>query len=93
MKVRVQYTAQLRTAIGRDGDVVELPDGSSLATLIQYLAGVLDGAASHLISADGHVHRSLLVVINDSAVAARDAPAQVLAPGDTVTFLPPIAGG
>ena len=93
MNVRVQYTAQLRTTVGRSEDEVELPEGSSLATLVGHLAERLDGANLHLISADGQIHRSLLAVVNDSAVTARDAARVALRSGDTVILLPPIAGG
>lgn len=93
MKLRVQYTAQLRTATGRPEEVVELPEGSSLAALLGHLAANLDGAASHLLSADGQAHRSLLIVVNDSAIASHHAAATLLRTGDVVTLLPPIAGG
>jgi sulfur-carrier protein len=93
MKLRVQYTAQLRAAAGRAEDEIELPEGSSLAELLAHLATKLDGAAAHLLSTDGRTHRSLLIVVNDLAVPAHAAAATSLKPGDIVTLLPPIAGG
>ncbi len=93
MKLRVQYTAQLRTVTGRPEEVVELPEGSSVAALLKHLAANSDGAAAHLLSADGQTHRSLLVVVNDSAMGTRDAQNTELRCGDVVTLLPPIAGG
>ena len=93
MKVRVQYTAQLRTALGRPEDEVELSDGTSLAELLAHLAERLDGASTHLIGPDGRIHRSLLVIVNDAALASDDASRAVLRCGDVVTLLPPIAGG
>jgi MoaD family protein len=93
MKVRVQYTAQLRTAAGRPEEEIDLPEGSSLADLLSHLAVSLDGAAQQLVAADGRVHRSLLVVVNDSALASHDASTTTLRCGDVVMLLPPIAGG
>jgi MoaD family protein len=93
MKLRVQYTAQLRSAIGRPEAEIELPEGSSVAMLLGHLAKNFDGTASHLLSADGQPHRSLLIVVNDAALATHDAPNTVLRCGDVVTLLPPIAGG
>jgi MoaD family protein len=93
MKVRVQYTAQLRTALGRPEDEVELREGSNLAELLEHLTVKLDGAAAHLVSADGRIHRSLLVVVNDAALPSHDASNTRLRSGDVVTLLPPIAGG
>jgi sulfur-carrier protein len=93
MKLRVQYTAQLRTAAGRPEDEVELPEGSTLAELLAHLASKLNGAAPHLIAEGGRTPRSLLIVVNDVAVPAHAAATTLLAPGDVITLLPPIAGG
>lgn len=94
MKLRVQYTAQLRTAIGRPEEEVELPEGSRLSELLDHLVIRLgEGAATHLVTTSGEVRRSLLVVVNDSASPACEAAATVLRPGDVILLLPPIAGG
>ena len=93
MKLRVQYTAQLRTAVGRSEDEVDLPDGSTLAGLLDHLAQRLEGAAASLVAANGRPDRSLLVVHNGEAVARPEAWSTVLQSGDVVLLLPPIAGG
>jgi MoaD family protein len=93
MKVRVQFTAQLRTAIGRSSDELELPEGSSVAALIESLAAMFAEAGPHLLTAGGQPHRSLLIVVNDSAVLSVNASQALLRPGDAVTLMPPIAGG
>jgi molybdopterin converting factor small subunit len=94
MKLRVEYTAQLRTAAGRLADEIELPTGSSVGELLRHLASHLgDGAAPHLLTSEGHAPRSLLIVINDKAAPAHEAAQRQLHPGDTVLLMPPIAGG
>jgi len=94
MKVRIQYTAQLRTAIGRSEEEAELPDGSTLAALLSHLATRHNHVASpHLITATGRAQSSLMIVVNDSAVAAHQSDSICLRAGDVVTLLPPIAGG
>jgi molybdopterin synthase sulfur carrier subunit len=94
MKLRVQYTAQLRTATGRSEEEIELPEGSSLAGLLAYLAARLGPeAATHLVTARGDKQPALLVVINNSSTAAQQAADTILHTGDIVTLLPPIAGG
>jgi molybdopterin converting factor small subunit len=93
MKVRVQFTSQLRTALGRAAEEVELPDGSSALALLEHLATKVHGAAPHLLAANGLSQRGLLIVINETAVAAEQAATIQLRPGDTVSLLPPIAGG
>jgi molybdopterin converting factor small subunit len=92
MNVRVQFTAQLRTAVGQAAADVELPEGCSVAALLDVLAARYSEAAPHLL-ASGKVQRSLLVVINDKAVAGSQLSEIQLCSSDVITLLPPIAGG
>lgn len=94
MKLRVQYTAQLRAAVGRTEEDVDLPESSNVAELLVHLATHRGrDAKPHLITDDGQAQPSLLLVVNGSAVPAREATMTMLKPGDVVTLLPPIAGG
>jgi molybdopterin converting factor small subunit len=94
MKIRVQYTGQLRMAIGRSEDVVELPTTSTLASLLSHLGGQHGGdARTHFITAGGEPRQSLLVVVNNEAKSPSDAATTVLQPDSLVVLLPPIAGG
>lgn len=93
MKVRVQYTAQLRTAIGRAADEVELPEGSSVAALLTHLNENLEGAGAHLLTSSGDTQHGLLIAVNNTAVTPESRTATQLRAGDNVTLLPAIAGG
>ncbi|MBC7819196.1 MAG: MoaD/ThiS family protein [Planctomycetaceae bacterium] len=93
MKLRVQYMAQLRTAVGRAEEEVEMLAGSRLAELLHQLANTHGAARSHFVTEAGQARPSLLIVVNDSAVPAREAATTVLHADDVVTLLPPIAGG
>ena len=94
MKVRVQYSAQLQTVAGRSEEEIELPEGSNLGGLLNLLAERHGAAAApHLLASATTVSPSLLVVVNGSASAARDAATRTLESGDIVLLLPPIAGG
>jgi molybdopterin converting factor small subunit len=94
MKIRIQYTAQLRAAFGTAEEEIELPAGADLAALIKYLANErCRDAAPHLLTAAGDPQPSLLIAVNKKAVPAREASSTPLAPGDVVTLMPPIAGG
>ena len=75
MKLRVQYTAQLRAAVGRSEEEVDLAEGSSLEELLLQLAARWDHATQHLVTDAGQVRPSLLVVVNGVAVPAREAVA------------------
>lgn len=93
MKLRVQYMAQLRTAAGCSEEVVELPDTARLSDLLHHLAMTYHDARSHFMTDTGQPRPSLLIVVNEAAVSAREAEATMLHPNDVVTLLPPIAGG
>jgi MoaD family protein len=94
MKVRVQYTAQLRASVGRGEDELELAEGSSLADLLSHLASCWDRAAQvHILSDTGQPRLSLLLVVNGMAVAVSDSSKTNLRAGDVITLMPPIAGG
>ena len=94
MRLRVQYTAQLRAVVGRIEEEIELPEGSTLAELLVHVASeVCRDAASHLLTPGGDLQPSLLVAVNQGAVSLRDARAVFVNTGDVVTLLPPIAGG
>lgn len=94
MQVRVEFTGQLRTAVGRANDKVELPEGATVAMLAAHLAQRCGEAARpHLLNGSNQAQPSLLVAINGTAFPTQQAAATVLRPGDTVVLLPPIAGG
>jgi MoaD family protein len=93
MKLRVKYTAQLRSILQCSGDEIDLPAASSLAELLQQVAERHPAGRLHLLNDAGQAQASLLVVVNDGAVSARDAASVQLREGDTVLLLPPIAGG
>ena len=94
MRLRVQYTAQLRSATGRHEDLIELSEGDSIATLLSHLGEKYgDSVRSHLLTPAGRIQRSLLVIVNGVAHSAGHAESVLLHDHDCVEFLPPIGGG
>jgi molybdopterin converting factor small subunit len=94
MKIRVQYTGQLRSAVGRAEDDLELPEATTLPLLLRNLAASLgEAAAPHLATAGGDVPCGLLIVRNGTALGAVEAMKTHLVCGDVIALLPPIAGG
>jgi molybdopterin converting factor small subunit len=94
VRLRVQYTAQLRTVVGRAEDEIELPEGSNLAAVLVHVAQELCiEAASYLLAPNGNVQPSLLVAVNHTAVAPSEAGTRLIHEGDVVMLMPPIAGG
>jgi len=94
VRLRVQYTAQLRTVVGRAEEEIELPEGSNLAEALVHVASDLCREASgYLLTPVGALQPSLLVALNNRAVTTGEASTVLVNTGDVVTLLPPIAGG
>lgn len=94
MRLRVEYTGQLQSAVGRTEDRVELPEGATVSSLLMHLGERCgDKVRPHLLNSVGQMQLSLLVAINGTAHAAGCVASTVLRHEDTVVLLPPIAGG
>jgi molybdopterin converting factor subunit 1 len=81
MRLEVLYFAGAREAVGRPSDVVDVPDGTTVAALRGALATRHPALARLLPSAR-------------LAVGERFAPeSRPLADGDVVALIPPVSGG
>jgi molybdopterin converting factor small subunit len=93
MKLRVKYSGQLRSATRcGEEEVAWMADGT-LAELIAHLAARHAAGRPHLLGDAGHIRPSLLIAVNETAIAASEANAIRFQDGDVVWLLPPIAGG
>ena len=81
MHVTVLYFAVFRERIGRDAETVELPDGADLDALIAALEARHDAVRT--------LRGRYRVAINQDMVAG----SPLLADGDEVALIPPVAGG
>jgi molybdopterin converting factor small subunit len=93
MNLRVKYSGQLRAATRCGEEEIAWSPNGTLAELIAHLADRHAVGRPHMLSDCGAIRPSLLIAVNDLAVAASDANAIHLRDGDTVWLLPPIAGG
>ena len=94
MKLRIQYTGQLRATVGRSEEELDLAEPTTLSLLLRELATRHGNhAAAHLTTTAGHIPAGLLLVVNGAAIPASQCSDAVVRPGDIVTLLPPIAGG
>ena len=84
MRFTVLYLARLREALGRGSEQVDLPDASSVATLLDALRG--RGGPWAAVLAAG---RAVRVAVNQEMTD----PAATLRDGDEVALFPPVTGG
>jgi len=94
MKLCIQYSGPLRTAVGRAEEELNVAEELLLGDLLNDLVGRLGAdAAAHLATAAGQAPAGLLIVVNGSAVVASEIHRVPLRCGDTIALLPAIAGG
>ena len=87
MRTHVQYLAQIKRALGRPGESIELPTGATVGDLLRDLA---QRHKTTLLTDDvGSPNRSLLLFVDDRPAAATSP----LEDGAVLTILAPMAGG
>jgi molybdopterin converting factor small subunit len=92
MKVTVKYSAQARVATGLSSEELDLDEPTTVHDLVVRLARQHGSAFRRLaLDANGCPHPSLLVAIGDDQVRSGDR--RMVASGETVTIMTPIAGG
>jgi len=85
--VRVHYWAAAKAAAGVAGDDLPVDGPISLSEVLRR------AVALHPDTRLGDVLKSCSALLGDRPVTAEDPDAVVVAPGSTVEFLPPFAGG
>ena len=85
--VRVHYWAAAKAAAGVAGDDRPVDGPISLSEVLRR------AVALHPETRLGDVLKSCSALLGDRPVTAEDPDAVVVAPGSTVEFLPPFAGG
>ena len=81
MRVEILYFAVLRERVGRDREILELPDGADVGAARAAIAARHPAAETLLPRVQAAVNRTI----------AKDATP--LADGDEIALLPPVAGG
>jgi molybdopterin synthase sulfur carrier subunit len=91
MSIEIRVPTILRAYT--DGQKVVAATGDSLAELLTDLDSRHPGIRARLITEDGSLHRFVNIYVNDEDVRFLGALDAKVAPGDTVTILPAVAGG
>jgi molybdopterin converting factor small subunit len=92
VKILVQYTTQLKAALSRSSDELELPPPVNIAGVISSLREIHGDALLDLLYDErGELLPSVLVSVDDEQVAANDT--SELRDGTCITLLSAISGG
>ena len=89
MNVTVNFTTQLKAAIGSAEQVITLSEGATAEQAIKSLAEQHSEHFSKFVLSNGQLMPSILLALNDQQV---DADAK-LKDGDVLTLLSAISGG
>jgi molybdopterin converting factor small subunit len=92
MQLNVLYMSQLKAAVGRGSESLEVPPGANISDVLAALV-VRHGEPFERLArgADGKWQRSLLICVGNRQIPFDDA--SPLAEGMVVTLLTPISGG
>ncbi len=92
MRVVLIYTTQLKEALGRGREEVELSEPQTVGQLLTHMSGVHGQAFDEFIwKAPGEIRSSILLCLGDECIG-RDLSTP-LSDGDEVTLLSPVSGG
>jgi molybdopterin converting factor small subunit len=91
MRIRCQFFAEVELIAGTTRHEVTLPDGATVADLLEVLSLELKpGFLAELKKFEGE---GLQIVVRDRPSGLPDGALTVLRDGDVVTFLVPLIGG
>jgi len=93
MKIRVHLMGQLRGILQQDEAEIELPFAATVQDALVLIAARHESARLQFVTEQGEIRPSLLLVVNDAAIPARQAASIQLNEQDHLTILPPISGG
>ena len=92
MQVTIQYETQLKRAVGRDSETLDVEEGTNVAQIVRGAAERHGGTAQNLlVDANGNLRPSVLVFSGERQVAGDEILTQ--ADGETLTLMSPISGG
>lgn len=92
MRVTIKYLAQLRHAAGIAAEDIDIESPCTLPRLLTTLAQRAESALGRfLLHARSGVQPAILVFHGDTLI--RSDSELILKEGDTITLLPPMAGG
>ncbi|MCS6769472.1 MAG: MoaD family protein [Candidatus Caldarchaeum sp.] len=92
MKVATKYFAFLRERVGKDAEIFEMPEGSTVADFIELVKSVHGDKLQNDFTGVG-LRAGFALAVNGENVDRTLWRTTKLRDGDVVVILPPIAGG
>ena len=95
MKVKVQFFASARELVGSREETVELPDQSTVRTLLDSLIKIHgEQLRKYLYDPDtGELRRAIQLLVGAESISALGGMSTVLSDGCVFAIIPPVGGG
>jgi molybdopterin synthase sulfur carrier subunit len=91
VSVELRLPTLLRPAV--NGSATVTIEGETVGEVLRTLVAEHPGLSGQVLTDDGSLHRFVNVYLNDDDVRYLDQLDTKLAPGDTISILPAVAGG
>lgn len=91
MAVTVQVTSVIQKAVGGQREFAA--EGGTVAELIENIDGQYPGFRGQIADDNGELHRFVNIYLNDEDIRFLGGKDTAIDEGDTVSFLPALAGG
>jgi MoaD family protein len=93
MRVTIRSFAMIREILGNKAIVLDLPQGSTISSLIDDLVKEYHDLKSILHDDEGNINRSYLIALNDEKIEQDNFSNANLKNNDTIHIIPPAGGG
>lgn len=93
MYIRFKTFGPLRRVIGEREVSLEVPDASTISSVIERIIDRWGSHAEELIMDNGQVSGNLIIMLNMKDVFTLDGLNTTIQPNDEVTILPHVQGG
>ncbi len=92
MKIKIKYTAQLKKAIGKAEDLVDVNEGINIEGILNHLNKIYSKEFANIVfNQDGQFMNAVLLILNGKQIAFNSE--KEVKENDVITIMSPIAGG
>ena len=93
MHIRFKSFGPLRRVIGEREVSLEVPDTSTINSVIDIIVEKWGSSAEDLLMDDGQISGNLIIMLNMKDISTLNGPNTTIQPNDEVIILPHVQGG
>jgi molybdopterin synthase sulfur carrier subunit len=94
LKIRVQYFASVREIVNQREEALEVPEGTSVRTLLELLVAKHgNGLKQYIFNKTGAVRQHLQFLLDEKSISEISGLSTPLKEGSILAIIPPVGGG